>query len=235
MKKSGVLVNIYIFIMLIAVLTVTMIAALNLQTVYADEISDPVVVILSPTVSDKEVTIQANLSKNTGLSGLTLEIEYDSSAMTLTNVEKGSALSSLDYITTNTKTDKGYAILPFKLNWSGDANDSTTGKLITMHFAIKDGAKDGNYNVTLKAEKDKAVTYLDSDGLHTKSILISGVDVVISDDGISATTQNADNGQKSINVALVVSLSVVGGVLLAGGIALVIIEKKKSKAWERID
>ncbi len=87
MKKSGVLVNIYIFITLITVLAVTMVAALNLQTVYADEISDPVVVILSPTVSDKEVTIQANLSKNTGLSGLTLEIDYDSSAMTLTNVE----------------------------------------------------------------------------------------------------------------------------------------------------
>ena len=130
MKKNLWLVLITLFVMTISAVVPSGIAA------YAADASEAPVMVLTATTSGKEVTVDAALKRNSGISGLTVEIVYDASAMTLTNVERGSALSSLEYLTTN--TEQGYSHNPFRINWSGDENDTSTGTILKMRFSVKD-------------------------------------------------------------------------------------------------
>ena len=87
------------------------------QKTFADSISDNSVIIVSGSVNTQnKLIIKANLTENTAISGMTLELSYNKSAMVLTNVVFGTALSSLEPITTNTNTSEGYKITPFKFN-----------------------------------------------------------------------------------------------------------------------
>ena len=241
MKKNLWLVLITLFVMTISAVVPSGIAA------YAADESEAPVMVLTATTSGKEVTVDAALKRNSGISGLTVEIVYDASAMTLTNVERGSALSSLEYLTTNVDTEQGYAITPFRINWSGDEDDSSTGTVVKMRFSVKETAADGDYSITLRGVGTKPVTY--SHNVESKNILIDGVKIRLSGDVLEAVDiaeEEAEAKDKKPNIALIVSLSVVGSAVLAGGIVFIVLElgkqkkqKKKGKkgkeTWEKVE
>ena len=65
---------------------------------------------------DNEIEIDVTVEENSGVSGMLLSLEYDTSVFTLTNLEYGTAFSSLSPIHTNTETEQGYGIYPFKIS-----------------------------------------------------------------------------------------------------------------------
>lgn len=199
----------------------------------AASLSDNAVITMSGENKEQDIIVKASLRKNTGINGITTEISYDTSVMTLTNVERGEALSTLEYMTTNVETEKGYAITPFIINWSGDKNDDSSGLLITMHFVIKEGASDGEYRVALKTEKN-TVTYID-EGVKTKSALIDGVKIYIKGNAVEKIVDEAPNEDedKTRNIIIIASVSGGATILVATGTFL-FFKLKGKKKWTKI-
>ena len=225
MKKNLWLVLITLFVMTISAVVPSGIAA------YAADESEAPVMVLTATTSGKEVTVDAALKRNSGISGLTVEIVYDASAMTLINVERGSALSSLEYLTTNVATGKGYAVTPFMIIWSGDDNDVTTGTVVRMRFLVKETAPDGDYPITLRGDGNNSVTYVYQGRVESKRILVDGVKIRLKGnvpEAVDPASEEEPEAEKP-NIALIVSLSVVGSAVLAGGIVFIVLELKKQK------
>lgn len=222
------IINIFIIILALCV-----ISAPVSTTVFAASLSDNAVITLSGEITEQEIVVKAYLRQNTAINGMTAEISYDTSAMTLKNIERGTALSSLDYMTTNVDTEKGYAITPFIINWSGDANDGLTGVLVTMHFTVKETANDGEYAITLKTERN-SVTYIDG-GVKTKSALVDGVKIKIkgsvAETIVTETTANTNNTSKTI---LIASLSAAAVTIVVFTVVL-IVKLRGKKAWTKIE
>lgn len=233
MKKYSWLILISLFIMAISVVVPSGNAA------YAAEITDEPVMVLSATTSGKEVAVDAVLKRNSGISGMTVEIEYDASAMTLTNVERGNALSSLEYLATN--TEQGYSITSFRINWLGKENDTSTGSVLKMYFSIKETAQDGDYLITLKGVGEKPVAYLNGKQIETKRILIDGVKIRLKGDVIEAVAvgeEFKETEEKKPNIPLIVGLSVTGGIIVLAAVTCVVVvvvmKKGKKKSWKEI-
>ena len=219
--------------LIILILSLCLISIPASMTVFAASLSDNAVITLSGEITEQEIVVKAYLRQNTAINGMTVEISYNTSAMTLTNVERGSALPLLDYMTTNVETEKGYAITPFKINWSGDENDNSTGVLVTMHFTVNETANDGEYAVTLKTERN-SVTYIDG-GVKTKSALVDGVKIKIkgsvAETIVTETTANTNNTSKTI---LIASLSAAAVTIVVFTVVL-IVKLRGKKAWTKIE
>ena len=217
----------------IIIFALCVISAPVYTTAFAASLSDNAVITMSGEIREQDVDVKAYLRQNTGINGMTVEISYDTSAMTLKSVERGSALPLLDYMTTNVETEKGYAITPFIINWSGDENDNSTGVLVTMHFTVNETANDGEYAVTLITDKE-SITYIDG-GVKTKSALIDGVRITIK--GSSAETIVTDttaNTNNIFTIILIVSMSV-AAVAIVTFTVLLIKKLKGKKAWIKIE
>ena len=213
------------------------------QVAYAEDLSEAPVMVLSTSTNGKEVTVEAVLKKNTGILGMTLELDYDSSVMALTNVEKGKALSDLDPIWSN-----GYDVKPFTINWldtKNRVNDTSTGTVLRMRFQIKETAPDGVYTIRLKGSDNQSVTYLDNNTIKSKNILIGSAKIKVQGEVAEAIDPETEEEQeeKTPNIALIVSLSVIGSILVATGVVFVVIElKKKGKirkkgkdSWKKVE
>lgn len=199
---------------------------------YAAEPSNvPPLIAMSASTSGQEVIVDAVLENNTGILGMTVEIIYDDAAMTLINVERGEALSSLEYLTTNPDTPDGYSVRPFKINWQGEQNDMSTGTLFRMRFLTKETAKDGEYTITLRRDGTRPVTYLDGKSVESKNVMIDGVKIKIKGN-IPQTIDPA--GEKEANIALIVSLSVVGAAVVAAVVVIIIVKKKGKRTWKKL-
>ena len=105
------------------------------------------ILLLSGNTQDDEVVVTATLRDNNGISAMLLSLDYDTERLELKGISRGSALASLDLVTTNVEGPQGYAVYPFVLSWMGDANDASNGVLLTMRFRVKEGAS-GQANVT---------------------------------------------------------------------------------------
>ena len=98
-------------------------------------------------------TLGVDLSQNEGLISLYLSLEYDDSAMRLIDVERGSAIESLTFTTTNSQTDVGYEVIPFNLLWDGKSPDDSNGKLVVFTFESYSFAPEGIYPITLTYDR----------------------------------------------------------------------------------
>lgn len=163
------------------------------------------------TVSGRKVAagntfnIAVRISNNEGISHLSLNLIYDDSVMTLTNVHRGQALASLNYITTNTATEDGYGIKPFKIMWEQLNNDNSNGTIVTLTFTIKEDAPNGNYAVSCSYDYGD-VAYIDDMTIVTTDIsIVSGNIIIVSESELLET--NEDNK----NILTIVLLSI-GGV-----------------------
>lgn len=94
-------------------------------------------------------TLDVYLSENPGLVAMVLDLSYDKSVMSLVGVERGDALKTHTFTTTNTETDAGFLVEPFRLLWDGTTQDNTTGLLVTFTFESKLSAPVGDYPVML--------------------------------------------------------------------------------------
>jgi hypothetical protein len=231
MKK--ILKNIFIFILL-ALLIIPSYSASPLQKVFAESITDNSVIILSGSVLDNNtLTINAKLTVNTGINGMTLELIYDTDAMTLSNIVMGEALASLEPITTNTKTEKGFSITPFKINYFGNSNDFTKGNMFTMTFDINENVTDGNYKVSLKYSKDADVTYYDDNNeMQTKNLYIDNTEIAIKNNSVVKISSIKDSQRVSgtfLKIVIICSSVVVIGSLIA-----FVIRFKRRRNWKRL-
>ena len=189
------------------------------------------VVLLSGKTTDAEITVDVILRGNNGISGMLLNLEYDRTKLVLTGLDRGDALASLDLMTTNTKGAEGYAVYPFRLHWSGDANDSTNGKLLTLHFApIADA--EGDATVTFSYERNQDINHIEAGELSTLNLMVDTLHVGLSKDNppaISSEIEYEEPAEKNVT-GLAVGITVGVAVALALSIGLPIWWfKKKNK------
>ncbi|MCR4726884.1 MAG: cohesin domain-containing protein [Clostridia bacterium] len=111
------------------------------------------ILLLSGKAEGEEIVVTATLRNNEAVSAMVLQLEYDRDKLVLIGCEEGEALSSLDFIASG-----NYDVYPFLLNWSGDENDSSNGKLVTLRFSVKDAAS-GKAFVKLTYTRDRDINY----------------------------------------------------------------------------
>ena len=200
-----------------------------------------VVLMHSKEAAGKELEIDVVVEENSGVSGMLLSLEYDTSALALIGMEYGPALSSLSPLHTNTDTPDGYAVYPFKLTYLGEENDTSTGRMMTLRFRVKEDAADGVYTIALQHERDRDVTYLEDGEIRTKNLLIGDAKVTISEheivkieDALHTGAQDMDAG----NARVIWPWILVGGTLTVGGagvlLTTLLIKRSKRKKWTKI-
>ena len=205
------------------------------QKAFAASISDNSVIILSGNVNEQnKLVIKANLVLNTGINGMTLELSYDKNAMVLSNVEFGTALSSLDPITTNTKTPQGYAITPFVFNYWGEENDFSKGNLFTLTFDLLDDVNDGDYLISLNYTKNKDVIYFDeSYGSKTKNLYVDNTEIQIRNNSVADIISIKDNEQTS-KIWIIICVLIASAAVIISGILVALKFIKKRRNWKRL-
>lgn len=114
----------------------------------------PVIRVENKTVNRGQTfELQVYLDHNPGLVSLMLELEYDKTVMGLVGVSHGNALNSHTFTTTNTDTEDGFLITPFRMLWDGRTQDKSTGVLVTLTFESKVEAEVGDYPVNISYDK----------------------------------------------------------------------------------
>lgn len=229
-----------ISILLILGTVLTMLFASPLQILAAGEENTVLIMKGRENVETHEIEIDVIVEENTGVCGMLLSLIYDTSVFTLTGLEYGDAFSSLSPIHTNTETDEGYGIYPFKITYLGEENDTSTGKMMTLRFSVKDGAPDGDYTITLDHQRDKDVTYLSENEILTKNLLIDGAKITLSDNQVAniETITHSDVKNDLVNQSDELWLPIlIGSLVLISGCSLLVsllVKRNKAKKWKKI-
>lgn len=93
----------------------------------------------------KQAKITLSIENNPGIVGLTLQISYDESAMTLSNAENGTAIKGENITFTPPKSGSNFV-------WSGTSvksDEVSDGTLLTLTFDISENAKLGEYPISV--------------------------------------------------------------------------------------
>ena len=229
-----------ILVSLMFSLTLTMVFASPMRILAAEEGNTVLVMKGREQSVENEIEIDVVVEENSGVSGMLLSLEYDTSVFTLTDLEYGTAFSSLSPIHTNTETEQGYGIYPFKISYLGDENDTSTGNMMTLRFRIKENAPDGSHHITFKYERDKDVSYLKDGKILTKNLLIDGAEITLkADKVVKIETYPDDQRQDPLdsNPIMLWILGAIGvSVIIAGCTVLisVLVKHNKQKKWTKI-
>ena len=97
--------------------------------------------------------IRIYLDQNPGLVSLMLDLEYDKTAMELVGITRTDALNTHTFTTTNTNTDEGFLVSPFRMLWDGRTQDNSTGVLAILTFESKVDARTGDYPIIVNYDK----------------------------------------------------------------------------------
>ena len=166
-------------LLLVAILTATLLLAIPACSgggATPTQTGDDGEIEMSATTKSGKVTVTVRLKKNCGISVMDLTLNYDTKKLTLTGLTEGSALKSLNLMTTNTSTEKGYSVTPFKFSYlNANKNDTSTGVMFTLTFSVKKGAS-GDTTVGLKYA-DGAIKSLTGSGLIARAFTIVPVTV----------------------------------------------------------
>ena len=92
------------------------------------------------------VEVYLTLKENPGIWGTKIKVKYDDSALTLKSVKAGSVFSESE-LTYSEKMNKN----PYVIVATGNTakNKTTTGKIVTLKFAVSKEAKDGKYPIVV--------------------------------------------------------------------------------------
>ena len=93
----------------------------------------------------KQAKITLSMENNPGIVGLTLQISYDESAMTLSNAENGTAIKGENITFTPPASGSNFV-------WSGTSvksDEVSDGTLLTLTFDISENAKLGEYPISV--------------------------------------------------------------------------------------
>lgn len=137
------------------------------------------IIQLSSYVEGDEVTVTANMVKNTGFNGMVLTLAHDRSALTLTDVETKDTFSALQFDTTNTKTASGYDVENFKFYYEHTENTYEIGAFLVLKFKIKEQADAGVYDVTFTLGNTDASYINGEKGIRYTEIEVIGTHVPI--------------------------------------------------------
>ena len=151
------------------VLMCVLCATLAPTVAVAEELSDSLLLVLDKgAVESNRVEIVATLTRNSGTTGVILTLNYDEAALKLVEVTEGEALSSLSCTRTPSYST------PYKILYAKDSdfyqNDKSTGVLLRFVFEIRDISRDGEYKITLKAERN-GVQYAENEQFKSKNLL----------------------------------------------------------------
>ena len=138
-------------------------------------------ILLSAVRKDSKVDVTVRLTKNCGINQMVLELIYNTKVMTLTGLDEGPALGGLGLTTTNTKTEKGYAITPFRFVYmnNSNSNDSSTGVMFVLHFSVKKDAGRSSTAVGLTYQRGDINSYAAS-RLVSRAFAITPVTISLS-------------------------------------------------------
>ncbi len=169
----------------------SMASAASLNVSAAEE--NTVIVFDAAKQNDRTIKIDVNVRENTGVYSMLFTLDYDTSVMTLTNVELGDAFQSLDPISSGT-----YDTVPYRISYLGtnEQNDTSTGRMMTLTFTVADTVPDCESTVTLKYEKNKDVTYLKDGAVQTKNIIVVGTKITLKNNEIKnvAPVEDGEGG-----------------------------------------
>ena len=185
-------------------------AMIPAQAAFAE--STPIL-LLSGKAEGEEIVVTATLRNNEAVSAMVLQLEYDRDKLVLIGCEEGEALSSLDFIASG-----NYDVYPFLLNWSGDENDSSNGKLVTLRFSVKDAAS-GKAFVKLTYTRDRDINYYEGGELMTRNLMTDTLGIDLDSGEAKEFVTESDEpylpAKKENKVPLIVGMSVGGSVLVA--------------------
>ena len=137
-------------------------------------------IVMTAELKSGKVDVVVRLKKNCGINQMLLTLQYDTKVLTLTGMEEGAALKSLNLLTTNTTTEKGYSITPFKFSYLNEKkNDTSTGTMFTLHFSVKKNATAKQTTVGLKYDSG-SIKSLANGSLVTKQFSITPATVSLS-------------------------------------------------------
>ena len=234
--------RLFVWILLCAVL----VAALCGTAAVAFAEQNDIKLDLDVTKEGNEVVAVVTVTENDGVVDLYLRVEYDEKALELVDREFGHALSSLGPV--DNFEEGGYEY-PYRVTYNGSVtNVDDTGRLLTLRFKVKDGAKDGAHSVKLVVrqvgyrmgdlsmepvynEKYGEPLLITADPASTKEggVVAAEKKVVLTDGNVKSIT-DADVPEETGANALMIGLIVAGAVILIGAtlIAYFIYRRKKS-------
>lgn len=211
-------------IICIAVAMILFCAMIPAQSAFAE--STPIL-LLSGKAEGEEIVVTATLRNNEAVSAMVLQLEYDRDKLVLIGCEEGEALSSLDFIASG-----NYDVYPFLLNWSGDENDSSNGKLVTLRFSVKDAAS-GKAFVKLTYTRDRDINYYEGGELMTRNLMTDTLGIDLDSGEAKEFVTESDEpdlpAKKENKVPLIVGMSVGGSVLVALIVLIPLLVVKKRK------
>ena len=99
------------------------------------------------------VQVPISISDNPGITCMTLDVSYDSSALTLTGVTDGGILGEGTAI-----MHSDNLVSPYRLCWANDtarSNFADDGDIATLTFVIAQDAQLGSYGITVSYDEDE--------------------------------------------------------------------------------
>ena len=151
----------------------------------------------NPTIKVSNATAQAggtaeltiSLENNPGIIGMTLNVEYNSSALTLVEVTDAKVFGGTVHNPDKTRC-------PYILCWVNDTatTDYTiNGTIVTLTFQIKEGTAAGTYPVMVSYDNDEIINF----DLQTVDFQVVGGGVTVT----AGAAENKDSGTMGSNVA----------------------------------
>ena len=157
-KRSGAIIPTALILIILFLLPLFPMGAMQVSAAESDTTALPMVRVENKTVHRGQTfELRIYLDQNPGLLSLMLELEYDKTALELVGISHGNALSTHTFTTTNTDTEDGFLITPFRMLWDGREQDRTTGVLATLTFESKIEAETGDYLVSLSYDKQNTL------------------------------------------------------------------------------
>ena len=96
---------------------------------------------------EKTVEVALSVWNNPGIVGMTLDLDYDESVLTLTAIKRGDALSELNFTKPKDLADG------CRLPWDAEtvsAEEATNGVALILRFTVSDTAAPGEYKVVVR-------------------------------------------------------------------------------------
>ncbi len=112
-------------------------------------------------ISETEIQVDVQMTYNPGINGMVLTLEYDRESVTFVRFTRGTALSTMQFATTNLAG--GLDQENFKFYWESATNSTETGLILSMVYDVTK-SDIGIYPVTFTYDETKDATYLNGTG-----------------------------------------------------------------------
>ena len=141
------------------------------------------------------VRISISLENNPGIIAMLLKVEYNSSVLTLIDVQDAGLLGT-------TYHNPDLAKSPYILSWANDSADenyTVNGTIVTLTFQIKEGAAAGSYPVTVSYDNEE--DHILNFNLETVDFRVEEGYVTVTSGSGASGDQDKDSGTMGSSVA----------------------------------